>query len=146
MLSFTESMLNTSPEDRYRIDHVLKSDWLKETSAYQSRFNNNSVYGHWCAYPTATDSDGGDVEFTDTESNARQALEILGISRTMLDEQGPLGSRSNVVATYRIVVNRLLQQRKLVGQQNQSSVGQQSQQAAATRKPMKIKSRLCAIT
>ncbi|XP_025408341.1 serine/threonine-protein kinase NIM1-like isoform X2 [Sipha flava] len=146
--SLIESMLNTSPDDRYCIDHVLKSDWLKEASAYQSRFNNNSVYGHWCAYPTPlTNSDGGNVEVTDTESNARQALEVLGISRTMLDEHGPLGSRSNVVATYRIVVNRLLQQRRLVGQQNQSSVGPQSQQAAAAaRKPMKIKSRLCAIT
>lgn len=144
-------MLNTSPDGRYAIDHVLKSDWLKEASAYQSRFNNNSVYGHWCAYPTTTtmttiNSDDNGIEITDTEANARQALEVLGISRAMLDEHGPLGSRSNVVATYRIVVNRLLQQRRLIGQQHQNSVGPQSQQAATTRKPIKIKSRLCAIT
>lgn len=151
VLLFAESMLNTSPDDRYGIDHVLKSDWLIEASAYQSRFNNNSVYGHWCAYPTTTTtgSEGNNgVEVTDTEANARQALEVLGISRAMLDEHGPLGSRSNVVATYRIVVNRLLQQRRLMGQQqqHQNSVGPQSQQAASSRKHFKIKSRLCAIT
>lgn len=141
-LPFTESMLNTSPEDRFGIDQVLKSDWLREASDYQSRFNNNSVYGHWCAYPTTA----GGTELTDTEANARRALEALGISKAMLDEQGPRGSRSNVVATYRIVVNRLLQQRRLMGQQqqHQNSAGQNPN--SVSRKPVKTKSRLCAIT
>lgn len=146
-------MLNTSPDDRFGIDEVLKSDWLREASAYQSRFNNNSVYGHWCAYPTVqatTDGDGGcgAVEVTDTEANARRILESLGISKGMLDEHCPRGSRSNVVATYRIVVNRLLQQRRLMGQQHQSMSPSSSSAAVATanRKPIKTKSRLCAIT
>lgn len=132
-------MLNTCPDDRFGIDQVLKSDWLKEASGYQIRFNNNSVYGLWCAYPSA-----GSDELTDTEANARRALEALGISRAMLDEQGPRGSRSNVVATYRIVINRLLQQRRLMGQHQHSTTPQP--QPAASRKPTKIKSRLCAIT
>lgn len=131
-------MLNTSPDDRYDVDHVLKSDWLKEASAYQCRFNNNSVYGQWCAYPTT----GGDEPLTETEANARRALETLGISKAMLDEHGPQGSRSNVVAAYRIVVNRLLQQRRLMGQQPQH----QQPSSQRPRKPNKIKSRLCAIT
>lgn len=139
-------MLNTSPDDRFRIDQVLKSDWLREASAYQSRFNNNAVYGHWCAYPTATlaidDGDGG-TELTDTETNARRALEALGISKAMLEEQGPRGSRSNVVATYRIVVNRLLQQRRLMVQQ-QPPLPPVTQSVFA--KPTKTKSKLCAIT
>lgn len=142
-------MLNTSPNDRFGVDEVLKSDWLREASAYQSRFNNNSVYGHWCAYPTVlatTDGGGGGgggaAELTDTEANARRMLESLGISKGMLDEHCPRGSRSNVVATYRIVVNRLLQQRRLIGQQHQSMSSSSSM--TANRKP--IKSRLCAIT
>lgn len=133
-------MLNTSPDERFCIDQVLKSEWLKEASAYQSRFNNNSVYGHWCAYPTVTAEGATAVELTDTETNARRTLESLGITRAMLDEQGPRGSRSNVVATYRIVVNRLLQQRRLMGHPNQT------QHNPPSRKPTKIKSRLCVIT
>jgi len=143
--SLIESMLNTSPEHRFDIDQVLKSDWLREASAYQIRFNNNSVYGQWCAYPTAA----GTAELTDTESNARRALEVLGITEAMLDEHSSRGSRSNVVATYRIVVNRLLQQRRLMGQhhhmQHQNST-MQHPQTASGRKPTKTKSRLCAIT
>ncbi|XP_025196232.1 serine/threonine-protein kinase NIM1-like isoform X2 [Melanaphis sacchari] len=142
--SLIESMLNTSPEHRFDIDQVLKSDWLREASAYQIRFNNNSVYGQWCAFPTAA----GD-ELTDTETNARRALEGLGITETMLDEHSSRGSRSNVVATYRIVVNRLLQQRRLMGQQHhmqhQNST-MQHPQTASGRKPTKTKSRMCAIT
>ncbi|XP_029344388.1 serine/threonine-protein kinase NIM1 isoform X4 [Acyrthosiphon pisum] len=142
--SLIESMLNTTPEHRFNIDQVLKSDWLREASAYQIRFNNNSVYGQWCAYPTAAGA-----ELTDTETNARRALEVLGITDVMLDEHGSRGSRSNVVATYRIVVNRLLQQRRLMGQQNhlphQNSTAQHPQTASG-RKPTKTKSRLCAIT
>ncbi|XP_050432903.1 serine/threonine-protein kinase NIM1-like isoform X2 [Adelges cooleyi] len=127
-----ESMLNTSSDGRIKVDQVLKSEWLKEASAYQNRFNNNSVYGHWCAYPTADCS-----EATDTELNARRALEALGIGKAMLDEHGPRGSRSNVVATYRIAVHRLLQQRRLMVQTP----------AAPVAKPLKkTKSRLCAIT
>lgn len=138
-------MLNTSPDDRFTIDQVLKSDWLKEASAYQSRFNNNSVYGHWCAYPTGPSAA---EELTDTEANARRALEALGISRPMLDEHGPKGSRSNVVATYRIMVNRLLQQRRLVGQQShhQQQLQSAATPSAARKHVMKTKSRLCAIT
>lgn len=144
-------MLNTSPDERFKIDQVLKSDWLREASAYQSRFNNNSVYGQWCAYPStpsppATNGTNAQspppLELTDTEANARRALEMLGITRAMLDEHGPLGSRSNVVATYRIVVNRLLQQRRLMVHQQPS----QQQQPSAFAKPVKNKSRLCAIT
>ncbi|XP_026812339.1 serine/threonine-protein kinase NIM1-like isoform X1 [Rhopalosiphum maidis] len=142
--SLIESMLNTSPEHRFDIDQVLKSDWLREASAYQIRFNNNSVYGQWCAYPTAAGT-----EITDTESNARRALEVLGITEAMLEEHSSRGSRSNVVATYRIVVNRLLQQRRLMGQQHhmqhQNST-MQHPQTASGRKPTKTKSRLCAIT
>ncbi|XP_050538867.1 serine/threonine-protein kinase NIM1-like isoform X2 [Daktulosphaira vitifoliae] len=125
------SMLNTSSSDRLRIDQVLKSEWLKEASAYQNRFNNNAVYGHWCAFPSTSS-----VDVTDIELNARRALEALGISKVMLDEHGPRGSRSNIVATYRIVVHRLLQQRRLMGQPTTMSVN----------KPKKTKSRLCAIT
>lgn len=145
-------MLNTSPDCRFGVDQVLKSDWLREASAYQSRFNGNSVYGHWCAYPTTTTTTGtdggGGVELTDIETNARRALELLGISKAMLEEQGPRGSRSTVVATYRIVVNRLLQQRRLAGGQQQlhHQHSAASQPAAVSRKPMKTKSRLCAIT
>lgn len=150
-------MLNTSPDYRFGVDQVLKSDWLREASAYQSRFNGNSVYGHWCAYPTmttttmtttGTEDCCGDVELTDIETNARRALELLGISKAMLEEQGPRGSRSTVVATYRIVVNRLLQQRRLAGGQQQlhHQHSASSQPASVSRKPMKTKSRLCAIT
>lgn len=134
-------MLNTSPDDRYTVDQVLKSDWLRDASAYQSRFNGNSVYGRWCAYPTGPAA--APDELTDTETNARRALEALGISKAMLDEHGPGGSRSNVVATYRIVVNRLLQQRRLMGQQQQQY---QPTTTQSSRKPTKTKSRLCAIT
>lgn len=136
-------MLNTSPDDRFDVDRVLKSDWLREASAYQSRFNNNAVYGYWCAYPTT-----GADQLTDTEANARRTLDALGISEAMLDEHGARGSRSNVVATYRIVVNRLLQQRRLIGQQQQQqrqhTATSQPPPPAVSRKP--IKSRLCAIT
>ncbi|VVC43408.1 Protein kinase domain,Protein kinase-like domain,Serine/threonine-protein kinase, active site [Cinara cedri] len=149
LASLIGSMLNTSPDDRFGVDQVLKSDWLREASAYQSRFNNNSVYGHWCAYPTvvqATADGCATAELTDTEANARRLLESLGISKGMLDEHCSRGSRSNVVATYRIVVNRLLQQRRLMGQQHQSMSSSSSTTGAANRKPIKTKSRLCAIT
>lgn len=63
-----------------------------------------NTYGKWCIAPTINANES----MTETEKKARKQLLTYGIDSRMLEEHAQKRIQSDIIATYRIVVHKIL--------------------------------------
>lgn len=63
-----------------------------------------NTYGKWCIVPTLD----SDEKLTEIEIKARKQLLAYGIDDRMLEEHAQKGIKSDIIATYRIIIHKLL--------------------------------------
>uniref|UniRef100_A0A1B6D2N7 non-specific serine/threonine protein kinase n=1 Tax=Clastoptera arizonana TaxID=38151 RepID=A0A1B6D2N7_9HEMI len=91
------AILRQTPSDRLKIDQILTSEWLKGVTIP------GGICEAWSMLPTF----GPEDKLNPIEKQARERLNHLGISPSMLEEHVTQSARSPVIATYRIVIHRL---------------------------------------
>ncbi|XP_014282290.1 serine/threonine-protein kinase NIM1 [Halyomorpha halys] len=92
------AILRQNPSERYNIDQISSAEWM----------NGTSINGGLCESWTLTPTIGSEKEMSKEEKAARERLESLGIKGEQLEAEIGKGARSPLVATYRIVIHRLL--------------------------------------
>ncbi|KAL1130742.1 hypothetical protein AAG570_011983, partial [Ranatra chinensis] len=93
-------ILRQTPKDRFTLDQISSSEWMANTT------NGGGDCERWSIVPTMG------VPFDklpEIEKAVREKLNSLGITESMLEDEMVQGARSAVIATYRIVVHRMLQ-------------------------------------
>uniref|UniRef100_A0A146M5G7 non-specific serine/threonine protein kinase n=2 Tax=Lygus hesperus TaxID=30085 RepID=A0A146M5G7_LYGHE len=91
-------ILRQVPKDRFTLDQIASSDWM----------HGHPIGGGACERFVVTPTVGVPLEsLAPEEKAARERLESLGITNSMLEHEMIQGARSPVIASYRIVVHRL---------------------------------------
>ncbi|XP_014261616.1 serine/threonine-protein kinase NIM1-like isoform X2 [Cimex lectularius] len=91
-------ILRQTPKDRFSLDQIAESEWM----------NGHSINGGTCEKYILSPTLGVPMEkLSQEEKTAREKLEALGITQSMLEHEMIQGARSTVIASYRIVIHRL---------------------------------------
>ncbi|BET02685.1 S_TKc [Nesidiocoris tenuis] len=91
-------ILRQVPKDRFTLEQISSSEWMQ----------GHSINGGACERYVVAPTIGVPLEKLSTEEKAaRERLEGLGITASMLEQEMVQGARSPVIASYRIVVHRI---------------------------------------
>lgn len=94
----TGGILKSSPDKRLNLLEIRNSIWLSDIMITEN------TYDKWCLVPTIDQSEN----LSEIEQKARKELLAYGIDSCMLKEHALKGIQSEIIATYRIIVHRLL--------------------------------------
>ena len=92
------SILKSSPAKRLSLQEIRNSAWLSDIIITENYFDK------WCLLPTIDQR----VNLSEIEQKAREELKAYGIDSSALEEHALKGIQSEIIATYRIIVHRLL--------------------------------------
>lgn len=94
--SLISNILQQNPRERYSIQQIKSSDWLKD-----------EIFPVGLPKYNVHPSCEPETVITEDETRARQYLLELGLTEDLMKDCADKGARSNVTGTYRIVLHRL---------------------------------------
>ncbi|XP_065206760.1 serine/threonine-protein kinase NIM1-like isoform X2 [Planococcus citri] len=97
-ITLIRGMLRSTPSKRFTLPEVRNSLWMSDIMISEN------TYDRWCIIPTLD----RDEKLAEIEIKARKQLLAYGIDDKMLEEHALKGIKSDVIATYRIIIHKLL--------------------------------------
>lgn len=86
------------PGKRFSLTEIRNSLWLSDVMITEN------IYDKWCIVPTV----GSPNNINEIELRARKQLLSYGIDSKMLEEHAAQGIQSDIIATYRIIIHKIL--------------------------------------
>lgn len=95
---FTGGILRNTPCKRFTLPEIRNSVWLSDIMITEN------TYDKWCIIPTLNHEE----QLNEIEIEARKELLNYGIDDKMLEEHAMKGIKSDIIATYRIIIHKIL--------------------------------------